>query len=74
MAERAYFEPGREERARDWEGRPACSAGRSSIKIMTDGTTLTCDQVPVDESFMHGSVRNMSIEEAWNSGGVRAVV
>lgn len=69
-----YYEQSKSERAAKWGGRAACSAGRSSLTIMTDGTVLTCDQVPVAAEFLHGSVKEMSIEEVWNSPAVQHLV
>jgi PqqA peptide cyclase len=64
----------REQRVANWKKRAACSAGRSSMMIMTDGSIIACDQVPVQDAFILGDVSRSSIREQWHSAGMRRMV
>lgn len=69
-----WYASGREQRTLNWKKRAACSAGRSSLMIMTDGSIIACDQVPVQDGFILGSVSRSTIREQWQSAGMRRVV
>ncbi len=69
-----YLPPDQKQRARNWADRASCSAGRSAMTIMTDGTILVCDQVPIEKDFMLGSVAHSSIKDQWQSHRMREIV
>lgn len=69
-----YSPPSKEGRATTWRERAACSPGRSALTIMTDGSVILCDQVPVIDEFILGSVRDHSIEEVWRSDAIERLV
>jgi radical SAM protein with 4Fe4S-binding SPASM domain len=51
----------------DWEKRTSCSGGFSSCAILPDGDIILCEQVPHDERFVVGNVRERSLLDVWNS-------
>lgn len=62
-----YFPTNSEERAEAWKNRASCSAGRSQLTIMTDGTIVCCDQVPATSDFFLGSVADSTLAEQWGN-------
>lgn len=69
-----YHAPPKALRELMWETRAACSPGRSALTIMTNGSILLCDQVPVTSDFIFGSVSEESIEEVWKSDTMHNLV
>ena len=47
--------------------RPICSAGKTSLMIMPDGSVIPCEQIPCDEPYILGNVGRQGILGVWNS-------
>ncbi len=50
-----------------WAKRASCSGGFSACTILPDGNVVLCEQVPADERFVVGNVKERSLLEVWNS-------
>jgi Predicted Fe-S oxidoreductases len=55
------------ERAKSWESRANCSAGRSNLGVAPDGSALMCEQMPLNANYFIGDLKRQSIMEVWNS-------
>lgn len=55
------------ERAKSWESRAGCSAGRTNLGIAPDGSAVLCEQMPLDAKYFVGDLKRQSIMEVWNS-------
>ncbi len=62
-----YSEMDAEAKARNFANRSRCSAYTFALTIMPDGSCLGCEQMPQDEEFTLGNVRDRTILEVWNS-------
>lgn len=52
---------------KEWENRPLCSAGRSSLIILPNGDISICEQMPYKKEYIFGNILKNSINEIWNS-------
>lgn len=50
-----------------WNERSSCSGGFSAMCLLPNGDVTLCEQVPDEEPFVVGNVRENSLMEIWNS-------
>lgn len=56
-----------DKKSEKWKERAKCSGGRSSLVITPAGDVTLCEQIPLDQIYIVGNVKNQSIKEIWNS-------
>ncbi len=50
-----------------WANRSRCSGGYNSLTICPDGNVILCEQMPANEDFYVGNVKEKNIIDIWNS-------
>jgi MoaA/NifB/PqqE/SkfB family radical SAM enzyme len=55
------------DRAKIWDSRAGCSAGRTTLGIAPDGSAVLCEQMPLERQYFFGDLKRESILEVWNS-------
>lgn len=62
-----YNEIEPEQKKLRWENRSGCSGGRSSVTICADGRVLLCEQMPHEDQYTAGNLKQQGLLEIWNS-------
>ena len=57
-----------------WLKRAGCSGGKSSMAITPSGHVILCEQMPQEEPFIVGNVRENTLQEVWYSPRVAQFV
>ncbi|MGE4568188.1 MAG: SPASM domain-containing protein, partial [Bacteroidales bacterium] len=57
-----------------WDGRAKCSGGRSSIVITPTGKVTLCEQMPVEDEYIAGDLKQQSLLELWNSDRLNRMI
>jgi radical SAM protein with 4Fe4S-binding SPASM domain len=74
ISTRDYSTPSTKEKEEAWEERSKCSAGRASLVINPTGEVTLCEQMPLEDAYIAGDLKNEGLEELWNSKRMKTKV